>query len=54
MSVRKTDAVVRACREAGVRKLVFTSSMTVVYEPSTPYKLQNMSDQDRLLANTSP
>lgn len=38
VNIEGTDAVVRACREAGVRKLVFTSSMTVVYEPSTPYK----------------
>ncbi|KWU42776.1 NAD(P)-binding protein [Rhodotorula sp. JG-1b] len=38
VNIEGTDAVVRACREAGVRKLVFTSSMTVVYEPGTPYK----------------
>ncbi|GAA5868043.1 hypothetical protein JCM3774_001579 [Rhodotorula dairenensis] len=38
VNIQGTDAVVRACREAGVRKLVFTSSMTVVHEIGVSYK----------------
>ncbi|GAA6001977.1 uncharacterized protein JCM10292_001779 [Rhodotorula paludigena] len=38
VNVGGTAALVRACRDAGVRKLVFTSSMTVVYEQGVALK----------------
>ncbi|GAA6054842.1 hypothetical protein JCM3770_004101 [Rhodotorula araucariae] len=38
VNVDGTAAVVRGCRDAGVRKLVFTSSMTVVYQEGVALK----------------
>jgi sterol-4alpha-carboxylate 3-dehydrogenase (decarboxylating) len=38
VNIEGTKLVIQACREAGVKKLVFTSSMTVVYEEGVALK----------------